>query len=49
MKNRYLKAIFSSCVCRACWSSGRSHVQNLGNYRCNSPFAGDYAETQADS
>ncbi len=32
----------------SCWSSGRSHVQNLGSSRCNSPFAGDYAETQAD-
>ncbi|MFR0960283.1 DUF4268 domain-containing protein [Streptococcus salivarius] len=33
----------------SCWSSGRSHVQNLGSSRCNSPFVGDYAETQADS
>lgn len=31
------------------WSSDRSHVQNLGSSHCNSPFAGDYAETQADS
>lgn len=31
------------------WSSDKSHVQNLGSSRCNSPFAGDYAETQADS
>ena len=31
------------------WSNDRSHVQNLGSSRYNSPFAGDYAETQADS
>lgn len=31
------------------WNSGRSHVQNRGSSRCNSPFAGVYAETHADS
>ncbi len=30
----------------SCWSSGRSHVQNLGSSRCNSPFVGDYAQIQ---